>query len=344
MPWRSVFEISYVGSMSQHLLVDGAAANINLVPLGGLFQPDPVTGAPADPGGNVNVNDYKPYLNYQTLTEVRHGSSSNYNSLQVTWTKQSGPVTFMTNYTFGKVLGIRDGESDNGPGNGTAIDLFNLKNNYGTLAYNHTHIFNAAYVANLPSPIHGNPFLKQAVNGWELSGGTSWQSGVPLQPNTGGDLYAQFPGTVSNRTYLGTDAIQLQPRLTCDPRNGLHGGQRFNPSCFAPPTPGTQGNLIWPDITSPSYFNSDLSIFKNFSVRESSSLQFRLSAFNFLNHPLPQFNASGSSNDVRLNFISTDSSTGMQSLSQTNTNAQTTGAPANKVGNRLVELALKYNF
>ncbi len=343
-PWNSVFELSYVGNQSQDLLIDGALANINLTPMGALFQPDPVTGAPADPSGNINVYDYKPYRNYQTITLVRHGSYSNYNAMQVSWHKASGPVTWMTNYTWGKVLGIRDGESDNGPGNGTVIDLFNMDNNYGVLAYDHTHIFNAAYVVNLPKPIHGNSILGGAVNGWELSGGTSVQSGAPIQPNAGGNLYAQFPGSVSNRTYLGTDSIQLQPKLTCDPRNGIHGGMRFNPGCFAPPDPGTQGTIIWPYIKGPAYFNSDLSLFKNFKLKESQSVQFRFSAFNFLNHPLPQFNANGSSSDLKLNFISTDPVTGAQSLSQSNTNSQLTGKPAYEVGNRLVELAVKFNF
>ena len=50
---------------------------------------------------------------------LSHGSYANYNSLQVSWQKQSGPVVFLTNYTFSKVLGIRDGQTDNGAGNGT---------------------------------------------------------------------------------------------------------------------------------------------------------------------------------------------------------------------------------
>ncbi len=33
----------------------------------------------------------------------------------------------------------------------------------------------------------------------------------------------------------------------------------------------------------------DLSIFKDFKVRESQSIQFRFEAFNFLNHPLDAF-------------------------------------------------------
>ncbi len=63
---------------------------------------------------------------YQDVYLLYHGSYANYNSLQVSWQKQSGPVTFLTNYTFGKVLGITDGQTDNGPGNGTVVDPFSI--------------------------------------------------------------------------------------------------------------------------------------------------------------------------------------------------------------------------
>ncbi len=53
-----------------------------------------------------NANDWRPLNVYQDVYLLYHGSYANYNSLQVSWQKQSGPVTFLTNYTFSKVLGI----------------------------------------------------------------------------------------------------------------------------------------------------------------------------------------------------------------------------------------------
>ena len=130
-----------------------------------------------------NANDYRPLNNYQDIYIITHGSYANYNSLQMSWQKQSGQLTFLTNYTFSKVLGIRDGQTDNGNGNGTAVDPFSLRNNYGPLAYDHTHILNLSSVWNLPKPIHGNHVLGGAVNGWQLSTYTTYQSGAPLQPD-----------------------------------------------------------------------------------------------------------------------------------------------------------------
>lgn len=150
-------------------------------------------------------------------------------------------------------------------------------------------------------------------------------------------------GTVTCAGYtaqnqLGTNALSLQPRITCDPRSGVRSGQYFNPGCFAPPLPGTQGDIIWPYIKAPAFFNSDLAIYKRFLVHDRHRIELRFSAFNFLNHPLPQFGAGGNS-DIHLNFAN---ASGVQQ--QTNQNSLTTGMPMFKVGRRVVEFALKYNF
>ncbi len=257
----------------------------------------------------------------------------------------------MANYTFSKVLGIRDGVSQNGANAGNTVDPFNIGANYGVLSFDHTHIFNAGYVFTLPSPVHGNRLLAGTVNGWELSGLTQWQSGAPLQPSTNGNLNASYGNVLMNgnsvgvsaQSWLGSNAagLVLEPLLTCDPRSGLKSGQYFNTSCFTPPPPGKNGDLIWPYIHGPAYLDTDLAIFKNFKITERQGLQFRFSAFNFINHPNKQFNLNGNS-DVSLNF--TNTSTGAHLLSPTNTNSVTTGYPAFEVGDRLVEFAIKYNF
>jgi hypothetical protein len=269
----------------------------------------------------------------------------------VTWQKQTGRMTFTTNYTFSKLLGTRDGQTFNGNQSGSAEYSYNLGSNYGVLAYDRTHIFNAAYVINLPSPVHNNKFFSGVVNGWEFSGITQWQSGPPIQPNTGANsnpaLNASYGSVlhdgiyepVSNQTYLGTNATPLTVVLTCDPRTGLKSGQYFNPSCFAPPAPGQIGNIIWPYVKGPALFNSDLSLYKNFAIREKQKLQLRFEAFNFLNHPLPEFNALNNNADISLNFANAAGH-----LSQTNTNANTTGTPLYTVNRRVIEFAIKYNF
>ena len=63
-------------------------------------------------GQKAFVRPLQQYGNFILLTHLPY---QNYNSMQVSYQKQSGPVTFIANYTFSKVLGIRDGGSNNGP-------------------------------------------------------------------------------------------------------------------------------------------------------------------------------------------------------------------------------------
>lgn len=358
-PWRSVVEFQYSGNRSGDMMLRGPLANINLVPLGAFFKPNPKTGLIQDPASDgFKTNDYRPLANYTDLILVGHGSYSNYNSFVATWQKQAGRATFTANYTFGKVLGIRDNQSDNGPAAGNTLYPFALRPNYGVLNWDHTHIFNAAYVINLPSEVKSNVFLKGLANGWILSGITQMQSGAPIQGNTGGTLNVQWPGSIdnastcwttlrpngscpsfSNQNYLGTNSVTLTPRLICDPRSGLSSGQYFNPSCFAPPTGGANGDVIWPYIKGPAFFNSDLAIYKTFKIKEAQKIEFRFSTFNFLNHPLPELGRGGNQ-DLQLNFVNPNGT----GLAQTNQNALTNGKALFMTGRRVVELTLKYNF
>src|SRR6185437_9295311 len=114
-----------------------------------------------------------------TVKVIDHKMYSNYNAMQVSLNKQSGPLNFMANYTFSKVLGIR-GEGGAGTGDPT-----NLRNNYGTLPSNRTNIFNIATSYELPSMATGNSFVKQAVNGWEMSGIVQYQTGSDIQEAIG---------------------------------------------------------------------------------------------------------------------------------------------------------------
>jgi hypothetical protein len=357
-PWRSVAEFQYAGSRSRDLLTNGGNSgpgNIDLVQPGGYFGTDPVTGQNLYstgilPNNFPQLNDFYPFRQYTAINLIGHLSYSNYNAFIATWQKQSGRATFTTNYSFSKNLGVRDGNSSNGNADGNALWPYSAAANYGVLSYDRTHIINAAYVINLPNAVKGNKFLGGVTNGWVLSGITQWQSGPPLQPNTAGTLNVSWPTNMQAPDYLGTNAPSAtSPLLTCDPRKGLSSGQFFNPNCFTAPVGGKNGNIIWPYIKGPAFFNSDLAVYKDFTFKEHHKVEFRMSAFNFLNHPLEQFAISGNS-DVNLNFAtSTAGSCGNNpapcGLSTTNLNTLTTGKPLYKNNvPRVIEFALKYMF
>ena len=446
LPWRSVFEMTYVGNHSGNELVNGnngklSDANSNFP--GSEFLPDPHQGGMfVSPGGltckntgynagsnyagcnnmgpnNValsnnynltfNENNYRRLTNYNDVYVLNHGSYANYNSLQMSWQKQAGSVNFMMNYTYSKVLGIRDGNSDQAGSNGGVVDPFSLRNNYGPLAYDHTNIANFTYVWNTPKFYHGSRFIEGAIDGWQLSGYTTYQSGAPLQANgtlnfsfAGGLTYplaGLAPGTlpdetvslpnglrsnaVNQSTWFGTSQngggyAAMIPLVTCNPQNHAS-GKYFNPNCFSTPAQGQVGTFDWPYIKAPAYFDSDLGVYKTFKVTESKSVQFRVQATNFLNHPLPQFGLAGNSDEtINLQQNTTitfptsaittlpanpgndanypcDSVGGtlasagtckyiVHSIAGTNTNTSMTGKPAFKTGSRVMTFSVKFYF
>ena len=82
-----------------------------------------------------------------------------------------------------------------------------------------------------------------------------------------------------------------------------------------------------------AFLDTDLGVYKNFAMQDKQNVQFRLTGFNFINHPLPQF---GIGPDVDLELTG--------GANGTNTNTATTGTPQFEVGRRVLELAIKYVF
>jgi len=466
LPWRSVFEVSYVGNRSRDELINGGNGKIDdlnsnfpgaywlpdptkaLQPNGTrlLVSPDaptctnsggsagsnyincnaagpnnePLTANYGSPGSSVsfNENDYRRLSNYQDIYLQTHGSYANYNSLQASWKKQSGPVNFILNYSFSKVLGIHDGNTNQGGTNGPIVDPFNLANNYGPLAYDQTHIVNATYIWNMPKFVHGSRWLEGTVNGWQLSGYSTYHSGAPILPNQGlidfnfaGGLTVPVTGinpssgyqlpdnsilmpdglrstAVNQGTYYGTSQNGggypgMLPLLICDPRKHAS-GQYFNPNCFSTPQLGELGNFSWPYIRNPAYFDSDLGIYKSFRITENKRIELRVTAQNFLNHPLSQFGLAGTADEtinLQQNTTVTIPVSALQNLpanpgndagwpcdwiggnnigsnpatvtscnytehaiAPTNTSTSMTGKPAFKTGQRVVTFAAKFYF
>ena len=157
------------------------------------------------------------------------------------------------------------------------------------------------------------------VGGWQLNTITSWQTGVQRSvsaPNLTGLSYvtqrADTTGIDSGSSFNG-----ITP-------GGDFGGANtarywFNPAAFAATKPlkfGTSGRDI---IQAPSWWNTDLSLFKNFRIRENMNLQFRAEAFNALNS---------------VKFFPPD----MNSVSPTFATLQSADRP------RVMQLALRFTF
>ena len=346
VPWNSLVEVAYVGSSSAELLEGGQSISgsgfsgfidANKTPLGAFFLPDPVTGVTSPNPENLSQGapnnkaaDYHPYgfaYGNNSIYVNQHVGYSNYNGMQLSWVKRSDRLTFNVNFTWSRTLGT-----------GLLEDPFVLRNNYGVASIDRPYVFNSSYAYNFGRAYHGDSRLLAGVsNGWTISGITTWQSGANLQATDSPNFGLSIKG-LSGATYFGTDAAKLiQPVLTCNAGSGLAPLQRLKESCFAAPAIGSNGPSSYPYYRNADFFDTDLAAYKTFNVTEHQNLQVRLSAFNWVNHPLPQFSGG---NQLQLNYN--------QDLSvNTSTNSPTQGFLDTKAGGhaaRILELALKYNF
>src|SRR2546427_10085653 len=153
------------------------------------------------------------------------------------------------------------------------------------------HIVIINYLYQLPFFRKQSGFAGRVFGGWQISGITQFQTGLPcsvIAPNVD---YAGV-GQDANWGCGGNGQFWV---VNGDPKViGTFGptGQWFattNPDgspIFTPPAPGTFNtqrvrNLIY----QPGYQNWNLGLFKDFAIDEQRGFQFRAEAFNFINHP-----------------------------------------------------------
>lgn len=375
LPWSSLFEIAYIGSDTIHEVVRpggsgaGQPGNVNTVAPGAWFTAEGCA-APCNiaTGSAAAISAYTygntPY-GANPIDLIRHNAKADYNGLQAVFARQKGRITFNLNYTWSKALGTQG--QGGGAGSGVAPDSFNQAHDYGVLSTDRSHIINTSYVIQ-----EGNPFkgaLGYAANGWNLSGITVWQSGQDLTEISSSNLgltvtnnvLENVPGGgppaaqgVNSNNWLGTPSSTLQPVVLCNPTAGLKAHEYFNPNCFGLAQPGTQGQWQLPYIHGPAYFNSDLAVFKVFKVNERQNVEFRFSAFNFLNHPLESFQNNG---DIAVRLQNTGGAPGgaaytFDNVSQTSLSGNYVlngrnvipGYASTKYGHRVLEMSAKWSF
>jgi hypothetical protein len=227
------------------------------------------------------------------------------------------------------------------------------------------YVFNSSYTYQLGKFSRGDALVRGVVGGWTISGISTWQAGGSLLAELGNSVpnfgltesYTNIPAGISSAnggsvstgigtaTYYGTDApLAIRPALTCNPNHGLAKYQRLNVACFAAPPIGQQGGQAYPYMSMGSYFDNDIALYKAFPVTEKQSVQFRVSVFDWLNHPLPEFS---SANQVTLKYLVDYNSKAVTLNTASGGTVPNFGFMDTKTANpyeRIVELNVKYVF
>ena len=213
-----------------------------------------------------------------------HQGNASYHSLQLKLRRRfSRGFSMLAAYTASKLLtnaGSRLSINFANPG------FQNSNNLRGEKAFSNVDVprrFVLSYNWELPfgkgHVLASNRVLRNVVGGWQLNGVTTAQKGFPLGLGTSVNQTNSYGGG-SRPNNNGTSAALSGPveeRLN----------RYFNTSVFSQPPAFSFGNVArnLPDVRAPGVVNFDFSIFKNTRFLERYNLQFRVEAFNALNHP-----------------------------------------------------------
>jgi len=366
IPLRHVLEVGYVGTFGRKLaaqfqtnsLPDGALTSGTL---GNANLANPLHRAALDSSA---YNSRRPFPSLQSVNIFEPVGTSNYNALQVTLSRQTGSFTYLAAYTYSKLKGTI--------GNDFAqIDPIDPARSYGILLADRPHNLNFSWTWRLGEPVKEGGFGKAVLNGWNLSGVSTYISGEPIHLGFSGDLGTDsmelaWYGTKDHLPYsqnFSQGSIgAITPTYTCDPTKGGNsvGDKVFDLSCIGIPAFGQSGPFVPPyELRGPSRNFHDITIFKDFKLGGARRLQFRTGVFNLFNQAFPIATSNpGPDIDTRLEANCNHRVTGVPNgaggtadvcdptggFSFTQNTIDNFGKITTKRGHRVVEFALRLFF
>lgn len=233
---------------------------------------DPINAALTPGPGPIQSRRLLPA--YGDLDGGANRFSSQYNSFRANLVKRfSRGLQVDANYTWGRAM-----TNSSSLAEATVQNPYNLHQEWERASIDLRHIFQLAYVYELPfgKGRHWGNAWNSLVNG--VAGG--WSAECIMRAQTGAPLNPRINQDRANvgRTYQRPDATGI------DPNNGPRTpAEWFNTAAFALPaiyTYGTSGAFV---INDPGRYNWDLSLQKDFRVREGQALQFRAEFYNLPN-------------------------------------------------------------
>ncbi len=190
---------------------------------------------------------------------------THYNSLQMTLRGTVGRrSSLLASYVWSKTLDYGYGDA--------FVDGSDVRKQFGPADIDQRNTFVAAYIYQFPNTRVLGFIGKDVLSGWQANGISSLHTGSPFTVISGVD--SNRNGVVNDRPdVIGT--AQLPGSRSRQEKIA----QYFNPKAFALPT-GPYGNEQRNFMTSAGYVDTDLSLFKQFSLTERANLQFRAEAYN----------------------------------------------------------------
>jgi Carboxypeptidase regulatory-like domain len=255
LPFLITADVAYVGNRGVDLVMDidrNASLTYN--------------------SGNAGRPQFPTFNRTGTSRTRTNEGKSTYHALQVKADRRFKNGLMLTNsYTLGR---SKDYVNENTT-IGTPIE-FELS--WARSNFDRTHNYVSTMIYELPvGP--GKPWLNSGLassilGGWQISTLFIAQSGLPTTIG-GNGAQLNTPGNSAFANLVGTEKIL----------GGLGPGNLyFDPTAYALPTPGTQGNLRRNNgPEAPGFWQLDGSLFKRFSIGGGRYAEFRVDAYNVTN-------------------------------------------------------------
>jgi hypothetical protein len=300
----------------------------------------------------IPVTDFLPNPNTFVADLYCNCANSWYNGLQAEVRRRfKKGLYFQANYTFSKTLTDFLGTQSNFAGlmdltQGSVLEKQRSADDI-------THTFKANWVYELPfGP--GKAFIDRGgvvgkiLGGWSLNGLMRWQSGEPVSiVSSRGTVNRAGRSTVNTvDSTLTVQQLQSMTGLYFDPVTGrprlfdpaLIAAVRANPEnnqFLTNPHSGFCGNLQLTPVSGPSLYFFDASLIKRTNITENVNLEFRVEAFNVLNH---------TAFDIRGTDIQAGAALNVNEILLHNINSTFFGQIDATAPPRVIQFAFKLNF
>ena len=277
--------ISYVGNKGTHTIGGGPDYPFNNAKLAG-YDPS-LTGQAATDANNARKPFYNLYGWTSGFRYFGNDFNNKYNALQVIVEKRfANGLSFNSNYTFQHAVADLDG----------GTHAYDPAANYGPNDNYRNHVFIFTQVYQLPFG-KGKKWAGDVgrvgdllIGGWELNGTTNFSSGLPFTPGLSschpssdtGPCRPDKVGSIKDGTRSGDPNapgywFQTTGGVLLDTAGASANG-------WAQPAVDTFGNVGRNSLRGPRFFDTDLSLFKNFSITERAKAQFQFQFYNIFNH------------------------------------------------------------
>jgi hypothetical protein len=268
-------------------------------------------GGTTDPAA---LREYAPGMGQ--IYSLQNVANSAYSAFQVSLREVSGPFTLGVAYTYSHSIDDASDRSD-----ATFVNSFDLRSNRASSAFDERHLLHVNYIYELPilrgfrslldwlprdpgkdwksdkppSSFGSDRIARYVLAGWQLSGLTSFESGIPFTVVNGGsgtgsngisalDNAGVYNGVGSGSYPDRVASVSLHRNIPTAGNNGSSVGPLLlNPGGFAAPQGLTFGTGGRNSLNNPHRLNFDAALQKTFEVTERAHLEFRAEAFNVFN-------------------------------------------------------------